>query len=301
MIPVNYHHLYYFWVTAKTGSITKAGEELLLAQPTLSLQLKQLEKVLGKALLERRRDGVALTSDGQTAFEHCERIFTQGDALLRALRDGKRTSAPVLRLGVAPSISRQITLRTLDAVTASSPHLKTTVFAGQNEELRTRLARHTLDLVITPSDVSVGLGKDFRSRLVGELPVSFVASPQFKRGLDGFPPKGQELPMLLRTPEHPLRKDIESYLARRRVKFHVVAESDDGYLLRILAAQGRGATGVNVLASRDDVSEGKLVTLNDEPTGLREFVWLISSVHPHPDPELREVIGSLMSRFRIKS
>ena len=42
MIPLNYHHLYYFFVIAKEGSIAKACEKLFLAQPTLSTQLKQL-------------------------------------------------------------------------------------------------------------------------------------------------------------------------------------------------------------------------------------------------------------------
>ncbi|MBI5202122.1 MAG: LysR family transcriptional regulator, partial [Elusimicrobia bacterium] len=78
MIPLNYHHLYYFWVVAKAGSITAARERLLLAQPTLSLQLAQLERACGGRLLERSRQGVTLTPLGQQVFEHCERIFSEG-------------------------------------------------------------------------------------------------------------------------------------------------------------------------------------------------------------------------------
>ena len=41
---INYHHLFYFMTIAETGSISGAAEKLLLGQPTLSAQLKQLEE-----------------------------------------------------------------------------------------------------------------------------------------------------------------------------------------------------------------------------------------------------------------
>jgi LysR family transcriptional activator of nhaA len=40
---LNYHHLYYFWRVARAGSISRAGRELRLSQPTISNQLKTLE------------------------------------------------------------------------------------------------------------------------------------------------------------------------------------------------------------------------------------------------------------------
>ena len=50
---LNYHHLYYFWVVAKQGSIARAVDKLRLAQPTISGQLKQLEETLGEKLFTR--------------------------------------------------------------------------------------------------------------------------------------------------------------------------------------------------------------------------------------------------------
>ena len=51
---LNYHHLFYFWTVARAGSIAKASQELRLAQPTISNQLKTLENNLGVKLLERQ-------------------------------------------------------------------------------------------------------------------------------------------------------------------------------------------------------------------------------------------------------
>ena len=43
---LNYHHLYYFWVVAREGSITKGSERLSLSEPTISAQIAALEKSL---------------------------------------------------------------------------------------------------------------------------------------------------------------------------------------------------------------------------------------------------------------
>jgi len=48
---LNYHHLFYFWKVVRAGSITRACEELRLAPPTISAQLRRLEDQLGEKLL----------------------------------------------------------------------------------------------------------------------------------------------------------------------------------------------------------------------------------------------------------
>jgi len=50
---LNYHHLLYFWTVAKEGSIARACEELRLAQPTISGQIRALEENLGEKLFSR--------------------------------------------------------------------------------------------------------------------------------------------------------------------------------------------------------------------------------------------------------
>ena len=65
MIPLNYHHLYYFYTVAKTGSIAKATDTLLLAQPTISAQIKELERFFKRPLFERRNRRLVLTEEGR--------------------------------------------------------------------------------------------------------------------------------------------------------------------------------------------------------------------------------------------
>ena len=64
--PFNYKHLYYFWVVAKEGGITRAADKLDMAVQTVSAQVRELEKSLGYALLKPAGRGLVLTDAGLT-------------------------------------------------------------------------------------------------------------------------------------------------------------------------------------------------------------------------------------------
>ena len=73
---INYHHLLYFWVVAKEGTIAAACKELNLAQPTISAQLRVLEKSLGQKLFTRVGRNLALTETGRLVYRHADEIFS---------------------------------------------------------------------------------------------------------------------------------------------------------------------------------------------------------------------------------
>ena len=73
---LNYHHLLYFWTVARLGGVARAGEELRLAQPTISGQLRRLEAQLGEKLFVREGRGLALTDVGRVVFRYADEIFS---------------------------------------------------------------------------------------------------------------------------------------------------------------------------------------------------------------------------------
>ena len=83
---LNYHHLFYFWTVVRTGSITKACEELRLAPPTVSTQLRNLEDQLGEKLLERSGRRLVPTEMGRTVYRHAEEIFSIGREIMDTVK-----------------------------------------------------------------------------------------------------------------------------------------------------------------------------------------------------------------------
>ena len=67
---LNYHHLLYFWMAAREGGITKACRKLHLTQPTVSGQIRALERALKARLFERAGRTVTLTETGRIVYRY---------------------------------------------------------------------------------------------------------------------------------------------------------------------------------------------------------------------------------------
>ena len=98
---LNYHHLLYFWMVAKRGSIARACEELRLAQPTISGQLRVLEESLGEELFARQGRRLVLTEAGQVVYRYADEIFTLGSELTDVLKGRPRNRPLRLIVGVS--------------------------------------------------------------------------------------------------------------------------------------------------------------------------------------------------------
>lgn len=299
MIPVNYHQLYYFWTIAKAGSYKAATEPLLLAVSTLSIQIAQLEKALDMRLFERDRRGVSLTPPGRAVYEHCEKIFTEGEALLSTVRKGPRAAPTSLRLGVQDSISAWIILKIIDFVSNLEPSVQVSVFGGGQAELQERLRKHALDVVVTNFDYSVGLGQDFASRLVANIPISFIGTPKLRRQVRRFPSDLAKVPLLVRTTENPIRRSVDAYLRGRGVRPRIEIEIENPLLIRLLALQGRGVAVLDTLTVNDDLKAKRLVKLHGKSTSMEECVWLLYNARQKANPQLERVMRGLAKDFKI--
>lgn len=288
MLDLNYHHLYYFWITAKSGRVTAAARELGLSQSALSAQLKSLERSFGRTLFTRARAGLGLTDAGRTVFEHCERIFFHGSALSAAMRGVPGTS--VIRLGVSAVLGREAAIAFLDSL-AAIEESTVTVFVGPLEDLHERLASRRLDIVVAAADLTVRLGPSFQGRRIETLPISFMASPALARDLAGFPKRGQKVPMLLRTHDYAPRVEVERFLRERGVEAAIVAESEDADVLQTLARQGRGVVALHRAAARADLDSGALVRIGPAQTGLHHEIWVIAPASESVDPVIRRAIA----------
>lgn len=298
MIPLNYHHLYYFWTVARSGSIAAATQRLYLSQPALSGQLKQLERACKARLLERTRKGVSLTYEGRIVFERCERIFSEGDELASLIGNGFKAS-PVLRVGIQATISREVILRILAFARQTDKSCRITIFSGELDTLGAKLKRQNLDFIVANEDCSAHLGRECRSRLVSQLPVYFVASRALKRTIKRFPSDLSKAAMLMRPADNSVRKQVDHYLSQRKVNFQVEADSDDVDLLRRLAVEGRGVAALSALTVASDIKAGRLAMLHSSPVEIREPVWFVCGAHPRANPALRKMIDALMEKFTI--
>lgn len=98
---LNYNHLFYFWLVAREGSIARACEQAQLTQPTISTQIRTLERALGEKLFIRAGRGLQLTDAGKTTFRYADEIFSLGRELRDTLKN--RPTGRPMRLTVGVS------------------------------------------------------------------------------------------------------------------------------------------------------------------------------------------------------
>src|SRR5512140_1064726 len=145
---LNYHHLFYFWTVARTGSIARAGLELRLAQPTISNQLKTLEESLGVKLFERQGRRLVLTDVGRTVLRYADDIFRTGQELQRAVKGLPTGQRLRLVVGVLDVIPKRLAAALLEPVVDAFPDMTLVCREGPLAQLLPALAVHELDVVL---------------------------------------------------------------------------------------------------------------------------------------------------------
>src|SRR6185437_3932107 len=161
---LNYHHLLYFWMVAKKGSIARACEELRLAQPTISGQLRALEESLGEKLFTRQGRRLILTETGQVVFRYAEEIFALGSELTDVLQGRPRNRPMRLIVGVSDLIPKLIAYRILEPALSLKGGVQIECYEDTPEKLLSSLSAHELDLVLTDAPA-----RSFRVRVFNHL------------------------------------------------------------------------------------------------------------------------------------
>src|ERR1700761_3233578 len=83
---IELRHLRYFVALAEAGSFTQAAERMFITQPTLSQQIRRLEEIVGTRLLQRRREGLRLTTAGTVLLEAARTVLSLVDHELNRTR-----------------------------------------------------------------------------------------------------------------------------------------------------------------------------------------------------------------------
>ena len=101
---VELRHLRYFVAVADAGTFTHAAEQMFIAQPTLSQQIRRLEQMVGTPLLQRRREGVRLTKAGSVLLEESRTVLSLLDHGMSRTRQAAGLGRPHLRFVLPPDL-----------------------------------------------------------------------------------------------------------------------------------------------------------------------------------------------------
>jgi len=241
MERLNYHHLLYFWMVAREGQVARAAARLRLAQPTVSGQVHALEGALGEKLFERAGRGLRLTEMGRVVFRYADEIFALGRELAESVK-GQPTGRPLrLKVGVADGLPKLVAYRLIEPALSLPQPVQLVVHEQSTERLLAALALHDLDVVLTDRVAPPGVSVRAFNHLLGDCGATLFAAPslsieyrrRFPQALDGAP-------FLLPGETSTLRRALEQWFERRRIRPRIVGEFDDSTLIKVFGQAGKG-------------------------------------------------------------
>ncbi|GAB4215005.1 MAG: LysR family transcriptional regulator [Rhodoferax sp.] len=238
--PFNYKHLYYFWVVAKEGGISRAADKLGMAVQTVSAQVRELERDLGFALLKPAGRGLTLTDAGLAAMQQADQIFQLGEGLPARVRDAASSPAVRLAVGICDGLPKLVVHRLLQPV-MTEPNLRLLCHEGELHDLLGDLALHRLDVVLADRPAPHHPNLKLYSHALGASAIAWYATRSLMQQVVGDFPSGlAQVPMLLPTVHNAVRTRIDHWFEQRGIRPRVVGEFEDGALLKTFGASGMG-------------------------------------------------------------
>jgi LysR family transcriptional regulator, transcriptional activator of nhaA len=239
---LNYHHLLYFHAVARAGSIVRACEQLRLAQPTISGQLRALEESLGQKLFVRAGRGLALTDVGQVVYRYADEIFALGRELTQVLAGRPQGRPARLHVGLSDAVPKLVAYRILEPVFSMPEPVEIVCHEDKPDRLVAELSSHALDLVLTDAPLNAAVRVRAFNHLLGSCGVTlFAAAPLAARYRKRFPASLDNAPFLLPLSTSTLRRSLEQWFDAAGIRPQVVGEFQDSALLKTF---GQGGAGV---------------------------------------------------------
>jgi LysR family transcriptional regulator, transcriptional activator of nhaA len=276
MSSLNYKHLRYFWMVARTGSIARAADQLHVTAQSISGQLTDFAESLGVELFRRSGRNLELTDTGRRILGYADTIFNSGDELMEAIRDeAVRTTR--FMVGCSDSVSKAIACRLVAPALSLPEPVRLVCREGRLSSLLGELAVHRLDLIITDRQMPTHLSVRGYNHLLGESALSVFGAPGLIATLKG---KGaarlNHAPMLLPGEDFAIRARLLQWLESQQLRPRIVGEFDDSAMMKAFGQTGAGLFFAPDVLSDHICSQYQVRKLITVPT-LVEQVYAITT------------------------
>ena len=251
MIQATLHQLKVFEATARLGSFTRAAEELLITQPTVSSQIKQLSKATGLPLFEQIGKRLYLTEAGKELLTTCQDIFECMENFEMKVADLKGTKQGRLRLS-AITTAKYFVPRLLGSFCQQYPGIDVSLEIINHQQIERRMIENEDDLYI-----------------LSQIPetVDLCARPFLDNPLVVVAPKNHPLaglkhisitslngePFIMREPGSGTRKAVQNLFEEQGVSVQVRLQLGSNEAIKHSIA---GGMGISVLSQHALISEG---------------------------------------------
>ncbi len=286
------HQLKVFEAIARSGSFTRAAEELFLTQPTVSQQIKMLTKAVGQPLFEQIGKRLYLTDAGQEVLTVCRDISERLSQLEMILADLKGLKQGNLRLSVITT-AKYFVPRLLGPFRHRYPGINISLQVTNNQRVLERLSENLDDLYILgqpPDNMDVSLRPILENPLVVIAPHNHPLAQEQNIPLQRL---AEEL-FIMRESGSGIRMAVERFFKENRVAINVVMEigSNEAIKQAIVGGLGLSVLSRHVLALEG--TKGPLTVLDVEGFPIQRHWYVVYPANKQLSVVARTFLGYLL-------
>ena len=275
----------FFVRVAEAGNISRAAEQLKMAQPALSRHIRELEDEIGLRLFERTGRGVALTQDGQRVYLHAKALLDRLDSAELDIAAPVGLPLTTVRLGIVPWMTEILAPPLIESVRAEMPRVALQVVEGQNTSLLEWLDQGVIDVAVSFYAFHL---PHIAVEAIGDQDL-YLLGPSDSPALAGKSEIGfgdiAALPMVLPANPHPLRLRLEQKAIAAGHSLNVVLETEAASIASYIVMAGMGFTLIPEGACRGLHARGLQAIKIVDPPLTETLVIMTSLKRPASTPE----------------
>ena len=293
---LNFHQLYIFYAVASHRSFSRAAESLHITQPAVSIQVQELEKFLGAALLHRRTRGLRITEVGETVFAYAQQIFSLSGKLLETLEEIHNLQTGRLSLGASTTPGEYLLPMAVGRFRQLYPGISVDLYIANTRTITQRILNQELDLGMVGSHPTAGQDElgliDYM-----EDEIILVAAPTHPLGRAGRITAQQvvDAGLIVREPGSATRNTAEQYFRQLGVTPTAALSLGSNQALKQAAMAGGGVAVISRMGVTAETRAAMLVTLPVENWNCRRALTLIYPRDRQLSPSKRAFLEYLQS------
>jgi len=288
--------LQYIVAVADLLSFHRAADECHVSQPSLSLQIAEVERVLAITIFERDPHRVALTAAGRDFVESARAVLHVADALAETARRCIDPFSGTLRIGVIPTISPYWLPELTPALRKAYPHLKVIWLEDKTHILVHALQSGSIDAALLALEAEIG---DVEREVIAKDPFVLVAPAGNPLVAKNTPAKAAELrgaTVMVLEDEHCFGKQALEFCFRAKAQDHQFRATSLATVISMVAG-GVGVTLLPTLAVRSEVRINNLRVRRFADTEAVRTIGLVWRKKSSLTPALRKLATSMSHAY----
>lgn len=258
------------WI-ARLGSFRAAAAKLNIAQPTISMRVRELERLLKASLFDRTGYRAQLTPKGREMVDYAERILALAEAMENDSSGGGGTWGPI-RLGAADTFALTCLPALMFRMEQTNPTLQLDLNVDFSAHLNQKLQKGEVDIAFVTDPVP---GPKVAVEPLADLHLAWVASPKIPLPARTLRPEDlKSLPILTNPRPSQLFTTVWRWFADHGHQPERLSTCNSLAILIRMASAGYGVGLLPVALLRDEVERGVLQVLRTKPAIPPHRMWV---------------------------